>query len=148
MSSMNDSDKERLIRWEQARREMMGNVNTLMFAVSGASLAYCGSLIANKKNHFGCCSSWFFIFSVVFFSLSIAVNLRAAFTRLKDARYTVKIIREGDKQPDKCKSWEDLTKELGEKTWKLLRWQVGFFAGGTLCLIATLILIYGNRLFS
>ncbi len=124
-----------------------GNVNTLMFAVSGASLAYCGSLIANEKIHFGCWSSAFFIFSVVFFALSIAANLRAAFIRLKDARYTVKIIREGEEQPDKCKDWEVLTKKLGKKTWRLLRWQIGFFAGGTLCLIGTLGLIYGHRLF-
>ena len=144
---MNDSDKEKLIRWEEYRREMLGNVNTLMFAAAGAALAYCGSLIALEEAKFGCWKSIFFIFTVALFAGSLAANLRAAFTRLKDYRLTVKAIREDNQESENAKKWRNEAHDLGEKTWDLLECQVRLFGGGTVCLIITLGQIYWGKLF-
>lgn len=144
--NMRDSDKDRLIRWEQNRRDLLGNANTLLFAVAGASLAFCASLIADEDICFGCWRSVFFIFSVALFALSLAANLKAALTRLEDARYTVKIIRAEEKQPDEVKKWKHESERLGEQTWTLLRQQVYLFAWGFLCLVVLLVLVYGNKL--
>ena len=78
---------------------------------------------------------------------SVVFALLCALTRLCDFRKTAKTARLVEEKPshdpksEKCKEIQALrwnTTKLGKKTWCLLHWQLGTFAGGAILLIVAL----------
>jgi hypothetical protein len=84
---------EALIRWEEMRREHLGAAIAVLFGLSSASLAYCGSLLTEDSVKLGAERTTYFLTAVGFFSAAVFLSLLVTLTRLKDVRTTADIVR-------------------------------------------------------
>ena len=140
---------EKLIRWEEKRREYLGGAIVLLFGLSSASLAFCGSLLTKDSIKLGGCRTIFFLIAVGFFILALVASLLVHFTRLQDARVTASIIRE-EKESVVAGYIERLrtgAERWGKWTWWLLYIQFATFAIGAFSLLISLGLIFYTKLF-
>jgi uncharacterized membrane protein YhaH (DUF805 family) len=140
---------EELIRWEEKRREYLGGAIVLMFGLSSASLAFCGSLLTQDSVKLGGCRTTLFLVAVAFFILALLASLLVTFTRLQDARTTANIVRKEGKSMldgyvERLRSWAEL---WGRLTWWLLYIQLSTFSAGAFFLLISLWLIFHSKLF-
>jgi hypothetical protein len=142
-------ENEKLIRWEEKRREHLGGVIVLIFGLSSASLAFCGSLLTEESAKFGGWRTVVFLVAVVFYILALFASILVHFTRLQDARTTANIIRKDgesmiagyiERLRSKAALW-------GKLTWWLLYIQLATFSVGTCFLLIALWLIFRSKLF-
>ena len=140
---------DRLIRWEEKRREYLGSAITIMLGLSSASLAFCGALLTQKEVVLGGWRTFWFIAAVIFLILALIASISVHFTRLQDARETANIVRtEGEPMAvryielmrNKAEFW-------GKMTWFLLYAQLVTFSLGACFLLISLWLILYSKLF-
>ena len=140
---------EVLVRWEEKRREYLGGAIVLMFGLSSASLAFCGSLLTHDSVKLGGWRTACFLTAVSFFILALVASLLVTFTRLQDARTTANIVRQEGKSPvagylERLRSKAEL---WGKLTWWLLYIQLSMFSAGAFFLLISLWVIYRSKLF-
>jgi len=140
---------DKLVRWEEKRREYLGGAIVLMFGLSSASLAFCGSLLSQDSVKLGGWRTYFFLAAACFFVLTLLVSVCVTFTRLQDARTTANIVR---KEADSMAAGyiERLRSEAnhwGKWTWRLLYIQLWTFLAGAILLLISLSLIFHSKLF-
>lgn len=140
---------ERLVRWEDRRRDYLGGLTTLILGLSSASIAFCGSLLTQDSVRFSGHRAVLFLSAVACLVLALLASLLAAFSRLQDARATANIVRADGKSVtdgylerlrNKAGFW-------GSLTWALLYFQLILFSLGAGLLLATLWLIFRSKLF-
>lgn len=146
MSPMAD---ERLIRWEEKRREYLGGAILLMFGLSSASLAFCGSLLTQSSVKLGGWRTASFLAAAVFFVLALLASVIVTLTRLQDARTTANIVRKERESMvagymERLRSKPEL---WGKLTWRLFYIQISTFFIGACFLLISLCLIFQSKLF-
>jgi|ERR1035441_6600637 uncharacterized membrane protein YhaH (DUF805 family) len=140
---------DRLIRWEEKRREYLGSTIVLMFGLSSASLAFCGALLTRESVKLGGWRTACFLVAVVFFILALIASVAVHFTRLQDARTTANIVR-ADGESMVAGYMERLrsnAERWGRMTWCLLYIQIVTFSVGACFLLVLLWLIFHSKLF-
>jgi MFS family permease len=140
---------ERLIQWEDRRREHLGGLIALILALSSGSIAFCGSLLTEESVKFGGWRTIVFLSAAACFVLALLPSLAVAFSRLQDARVTAHIVREDEKSMTagylaRLRSKADF---WGRLTWRLLYFQLGVFSLGVCLLLVALWLIFHSKLF-
>ena len=140
---------ERLVQWEDRRREHLGGVIVLLFGLSSASLAFCGALLAQDSVKLGGWRTVWFLAAVFYLILALAASVAVHFTRLQDARVTANIIRK-DSESMVAGYMERLRSDAaawGRRTWFLLYVQLVTFSIGACFLLISLTLIFYTKLF-
>src|SRR5262245_13658902 len=92
----NDQRGKRLAdlqRYEALRREHLGTVINLVFALAVAALGYCGSQLAGKESAFSKAEFPWLISSAASFVVTVLVSILATWSRLQDFRLTAQRIR-------------------------------------------------------
>jgi uncharacterized membrane protein YhaH (DUF805 family) len=140
---------ERLVRWEEKRREYLGSAIVLIFGLSSASLAFCGALLTQDSVKLGGWRTGCFLAAIVFFILALIASVSVHFTRLQDARTTANIVR-ADGESMVAGYMERLrsnAERWGRMTWCLLYIQLVTFSVGACFLLVSLWLIFHYKLF-
>lgn len=140
---------DKLIRSEEKRREHLGGAIILIFGLSSASLAFCGSLLTQESVKLGGWRSLFFLAAVACLMLALLASLLVTFTRLQDARTTENIVRK-DGEGVVAGYIECLRSNAafwGRWTWRLLYVQLLSFSVGACFLLIALWLIFYSKLF-
>jgi hypothetical protein len=140
---------ERLVKWEDRRREHLGGAIVLLFGLSSASLAFCGALLTQDSVKLGGCRTICFLAAAFFFILALAASVAVHFTRLQDARMTANIVRkEGESviagYIERLRSDAQM---WGAWTWRLVYIQLVTFSVGACFLLISLWLIFYSKLF-
>ena len=140
---------ERLMKWEDRRREHLGSLLTILLGLSSASIAFCGSLLTQDAAKFGGCRTVTFLAAVAFFVLSLVASLLAVFSRLQDARTTANIVRADEESMvagyiQRLRTKADF---WGSVTWAMLYTQLITFFVGVCFLFVALALIFRGKLF-
>jgi hypothetical protein len=140
---------EALIRWDEIRREHLGGAIALLFGLSSASLAFCGSLLTQESVKLGGARTTYFLTAVGFFIAALLVSLLVTLTRLQDVRTTANIVR---KREDSAATAEverlrSSAQCWGKLTWWLFRFQLLTFSAGTCFLLVALWHIFHSKLF-
>lgn len=142
---------ERLLRWEEKRREYLGSTIVLIFGLSSASLAFCCSLLTEDSVKLGGCKTCSFLAAVFFLILALLASLAAHFTRLQDARKTAEIVRTREESATggqvNLKRLRSSAKRWGRMTWCMLYIQLATFCVGTCLLLLALALIFHSKIF-
>jgi len=140
---------EPLIRWEEKRREYLGGAIVLMFGLSSASLAFCGSLLTQESVKLGGWRTTYFLVAVGFFILALLASVLVTLTRLQDARTTTNIVRAESKSMNEgyFARLHNNAECWGRWTWYLLCIQLCTFFVGACFLLISLCLIFQSKLF-
>ncbi len=141
MKSSDEIDKdvkgysERYIRWQGIRINQMGFINNLFMGLAVGSLIWLGNYLLTKENS----ANTLYLLSSVFFATSLLLGFLTAWNRLKDFRTTAQINRSLVEEPSAIAVPETKSKRrrmrtdaanLGEVSWKSLKWQVIHFVLG------------------
>lgn len=112
---------ERFIRWQAITREQFSRVSNLVLGLATGLVAFQSSALAAPL---ATSPRWLAVIALFLLAGSVASGLWCAWSRLQDFRLTARNARGGDVHID--------TTELGERSWLLLKWQLGLFAAGAL----------------
>lgn len=140
---------EALVRWEQMRREHLSGAIALLFGLSSASLAFCGSLLTQDSVHLGGERTTYFLRAVFFFVGTVVVSVLVMLTRLQDVRVTASIVQ----LRDDCDAKEDVAclrcsaRFWGSMTWWLFRLQLLTFSLGACFLLIALRHIFHSKFY-
>lgn len=133
---------EKHVRWQEIRITQFGHVNYLILTFAVGALGFVASLLTGDTgtNPSHC---WWWV-SLAMFAISIAYGIWCIITRLYDFRKTAKTTRllmewNGHDKTGKVATLRCKTKKLGKRSWWLLKWQIGLFAGGSFSLVIALI---------
>jgi hypothetical protein len=138
-----------LIRWQDARREQLGAAITLLFGLSSASLAYCGSLLTDDAATFGGWRTFWFLAATLLFAQALIASVAVTITRLTSTRDSVTIVRMRD---DASKSTEvqrlrGRVDRFDAWTWRIFRIQLFTFLLGAISLLIAVGQIFHAKLF-
>jgi hypothetical protein len=138
-----------LQRWDDNRREQLGGSIILLFGLSSASLAFCGSLLTEASVALGGLRTTLFLVASSFFILALVASVAVTVTRLQDARGTATIVRKRDDPTStaEVQQLRDSTRRLGRWTWRLFYVQLFAFLFGAVFLLIALWLIFHTKLF-
>src|SRR5262244_1791254 len=82
-----NNKRKKLRRYEDARREHLGNAVNLTFGLDVAAVGFCASLLTGKDvQTFRRPGNWFFITAVIFFTLTILCSMFIVWNRLQWAK--------------------------------------------------------------
>jgi len=134
----------------------MGYAVNLVLTLATAALAFSVTLVKDDKLR---CHEWgrlLLAFAGLLLILSGGLGLWCVLNRLRNFRETSRIAREREKMESEKlgKEWIDKqlrekrrkTRNIGNRTWTLLRWQLMTFAGGVLLLVAAFLAVYHANL--
>ncbi|OGO23860.1 MAG: hypothetical protein A2144_08545 [Chloroflexi bacterium RBG_16_50_9] len=133
---MSDETRGSFIRWQGITIQQLYFVNNLIIGLSAGILAFQFNIAFNKDVVFNCTSKWLFSFSIAFIFVSLFLGCLTAWNRLDDFRTTEKIARKRGKHDFKdskeIENLRDKAKQLGKRTWCLLKLQLFFFCVGAI----------------
>ena len=137
------SNDRPFVRWQQIRIAQFGIVNATVLSLATAALGFGLTQRYTQISTISGCKLCALRGGLVLLVVSVGLALWCALTRLSDVRATAKIARLKEKlgnhpKSEECKEILELreeTKDLGEKTWCLLHWQLVTFAVGAVLLI-------------
>jgi hypothetical protein len=140
---------ERLVKWEDRRREHLGGAIVLLFGLSSASLAFCGALLTQDSVKLGGWRTGCFLVAVGFFILALIASIAVNFTRLQDARTTANIVRADgvSMAAGYIERLRSNAERWGRMTWFLLYVQLVTFSAGACFLLISLWLVFHSKLF-
>jgi hypothetical protein len=140
--------RERFIRWQGYLRQSLSSHVTLIVSWSAGGLAFCGALLNSDHARFGGITTLAFLATGILFIVCLLMSLFISWNRLQDTRKTLKIVNDemDMKDQDFIEKLREATKELGERTWCAVRVQLVLFVLAALCLIATALLAFKDRL--
>ena len=121
----------------------------MFFALSSASLGFCGALLLSDQPVFGGCGTCLYLLASAFFFLTILFSIAATVTRLFDFRLTAKKVHaETDKKSQaEIDRLGSVARCLGKWTWALFYCQIVGFLLGVVILIFALLQLFHHRLF-
>lgn len=140
---MAEKNNASFIRWQGRTIKQFGFVNNLLITLALSFLVFQTRYFfdENTVQPLDILLILLGISSVSMFA-SLIVGGFLAMNRLLSFRYTAQIARKRETgQRDNIKELRDWTNELDTRTWRLLWWQVGLFAHGSLFLF--LVIIFG-----
>lgn len=129
--------KERLIRWEEARRTQFGYLLNILLVLATSSLGFAITLLQSTSFRMKYSVILFWWTGVIFLILAIGTAILCAFIRLLDFRGTADRVR-SDTEPKKP-SKNDL-RRLGSYAWAMLYATAIFFIVGVCTVAASVIL--------
>ena len=140
---------ESQIRWDRERRGQLGGAITLLFGLSSASLAFCGSLLTDSAVTLGGYRTFAFLVAVGFFVIALLSSVAVTVTRLQDARDTATIVRKRDDDvaAAEIQSLRDTTRKVGWWTWRIFYLQLFSFLLGAISLLIVLWQVFHSKLF-
>jgi hypothetical protein len=153
MTPENEPDPlhETLVHWENARREQLTGVITLVFGLSVGALAFCGSLLTEETVTLGGGRTVWFLLAVVAFIAAVAFSFAVTFTRLADTRVTTRIVRAKRSEDPQAKAalvaLRQESREWGNWSFCWFYWQHISFGLGAIFLLIALWLIFHAKLF-
>lgn len=137
---------ERVVRWDNYRINHFSYTNNLLL---GLDLGFLGFFITQSGLKF-CCNCYFItiqVFAILFLFTSFFTGLLTVLNRLKDFKKTSQLTKmrkkkfehvcniilhsDIDKINSEIFTLSSETRELGNQTWSLLKWQVCTFIIGT-----------------
>lgn len=142
-------EDEALTHWNEIRRAQLGGVIAIVFGLTTALLAFCGSLLTEDAVTFGGERTVWFLIAVVFFIMSLIGGVIVTITRLQDARLTARIVgkRNDPSAKEEVKTLRCCARCLGSWTWRLIYFQLGMFSIGAAFLLFALWYIFYPKLF-
>jgi hypothetical protein len=141
------SFNKRIVRWDAYRVNFLSFIINLILTLTGGSLIFWYSVLKDERAYF--CNLWLLI-SGMLLALSFFFGIATMLNRLCDFRLTVKKIRfekvdfqRNAIQPSRqVKELKRRTKEIGDRTYLLLCFQVGLFAIGNMIIFLSILTAY------
>lgn len=128
-------------RWRKITLDQMSYVQNLTLTFAVAALGYWFVLVQSEAFKPATSAKVFMILSLIALAGSGMSGFSCAINRLLDFRGTARRTCNHPQAPTK-----DELRDLGDRTWSLLYWQVALFGLGTSFLAVTLLLTYGHKL--
>lgn len=138
-----------LKRYESLRREQLGGVINLFFGLTTAAAGFCIAHIIDKDSQFQAPGSFYFVFALLAFLITIFLCILATVTRLSDFRLTArKLRRELNGASDvELEAMKVTTDRLGKWTWRFFFLLTGTFIIGMVSLAVSLTILYYGHVF-
>jgi hypothetical protein len=136
-------------RWQAITTQQLTYAINLILSLSTASLGFAVSLIINQTFAPTSTGKVVFLLSIILFLIAIGLGVWCVINRLRDFRITRKIVRRKEEGATNAElgALRLTAKIYGAWTWRLFWGQISFFALAVLSFIASIFLIYQQKLF-
>ncbi|RTL14094.1 MAG: hypothetical protein EKK56_02255 [Flavobacteriaceae bacterium] len=137
---------ESFIRWQSILINQLGFTNNLIIGLSIGVLGYLINFL-QQVTILNCFQKFFFWIACISIIYSLTMGLKLVINRLDDFKITANIARK--RETNKREGIEEdrkKVKEIGEKTWNLLIWQISTFFASLICTLVIILIEYGDKI--